>query len=100
MLLMMWCLPEPEASISVTIIFVVAIMTDKPLVMIWLVSKAYVKWCKGDTVKQVEEKPKEVMTEATLVNSSSSETSETVESTDKEMDDFTEVIINSGKELH
>ncbi|KAL6735895.1 hypothetical protein Aduo_006295 [Ancylostoma duodenale] len=95
MLLMMWCLPEPEASISVTIIFVVAIMTDKPLVMIWLVSKAYVKWCKGDSVKQVEEKPEKVMIEPTLVGSSSSET---IESTDKEMD-FTEVVINSGKEL-
>ncbi|PIO72231.1 hypothetical protein TELCIR_05850 [Teladorsagia circumcincta] len=31
MLLMVWCLPEPESDIAVTIIFVTAIMTDKPL---------------------------------------------------------------------
>ncbi|EPB66882.1 sodium bile acid symporter family protein [Ancylostoma ceylanicum] len=93
MLLMMWCLPEPEASIAVTVIFVVAIMTDKPLVMIWLGSKAYAKWCKGDTVKQVEEKPEKVMTATTFVSSDDS----TSESNGKELDNFTDVIIDSGK---
>ncbi|KAK6016524.1 hypothetical protein OSTOST_17993 [Ostertagia ostertagi] len=54
MLLMVWCLPEPESDIAVTIIFVTAIMTDKPLVIIWLISRIYKKCCKGDTVKQVD----------------------------------------------
>uniref|UniRef100_A0A1I7XE06 Na_H_Exchanger domain-containing protein n=1 Tax=Heterorhabditis bacteriophora TaxID=37862 RepID=A0A1I7XE06_HETBA len=54
MLLMMWCLPEPESDISVTIIFIVAIMTDKPLVVIWLISRVYKKWCKKDQIDQID----------------------------------------------
>ncbi|XGW08275.1 hypothetical protein V3C99_010964 [Haemonchus contortus] len=52
MLLMVWCLPEPESDIAVTIIFVTAIMTDKPLVIIWLISRLYKRCCKRDIVGQ------------------------------------------------
>lgn len=50
---MYWCLPEPESDIAVTIIFVTAIMTDKPLVIVWLMSRIYKKCCKRNVVKQV-----------------------------------------------
>ncbi|CAI4224196.1 unnamed protein product [Auanema sp. JU1783] len=54
MLLMMWCLPEPESDISVTIIFVVAIMTDKPLMVIWLIGKLISKIRRKDKIINVE----------------------------------------------
>ncbi|ETN68823.1 hypothetical protein NECAME_15594 [Necator americanus] len=57
MLLVMWCFPAPESDIAVTIIFVVAIVTDKPLLIIWLVSRAYMKCCKRDTVAQLIQGP-------------------------------------------
>ncbi|KJH49435.1 sodium bile acid symporter family protein [Dictyocaulus viviparus] len=59
-LLMMWCLPEPESDIAITIIFVTAIMTDKPLVIIYLISRAYTKCCKNNTVQQEDDKSKKI----------------------------------------
>ncbi|KAJ1345826.1 hypothetical protein KIN20_000446 [Parelaphostrongylus tenuis] len=56
MLLMMWCLPAPESDIAITILFVTSIMTDKPLMIIWLVSRIYMRCCKNDTVSDNNEK--------------------------------------------
>ncbi|VDM84913.1 unnamed protein product [Strongylus vulgaris] len=74
MLLVLWCLPEPEASIAITIIFVVAIMTDKPLFLIWVTSKMYVKCCKGDTIAQVDDSPKNISEMSTATTTANSET--------------------------
>ncbi|KAE9417674.1 hypothetical protein Angca_000493, partial [Angiostrongylus cantonensis] len=49
-LLVMWCLPEPESDIAISITFVTAIMTDKPLMIIWFISRIYRKCCKNNTV--------------------------------------------------
>ncbi|KHJ86992.1 hypothetical protein OESDEN_13242 [Oesophagostomum dentatum] len=99
MLLVLWCMPEPEASIAVTIIFVVAIVTDKPLMMIWLTSRAYMKWCKGDTVAQEDKTPEKVrdMSMTTTTTADSSNDIPANLNKEKVQDKLSEVFIDSGK---
>ncbi|VDP24147.1 unnamed protein product [Heligmosomoides polygyrus] len=74
-LLMYWCLPEPESDIAVTIIFVTAIMTDKPLVIVWLMSRIYKKCCKRNVVKQVDDSDGKVANMSTTTISTQLSTS-------------------------
>lgn len=65
-LLVMWCLPEPESDIAITILFVTSIMTDKPLMIIWLISRIYMRCCKNDIVSDSNERNEKTVDESSV----------------------------------
>lgn len=40
---MLWSLPEPEVDISLTILIVIMLSTDKPLMILWLIQNYFNK---------------------------------------------------------
>uniref|UniRef100_A0A914CS64 Ileal sodium/bile acid cotransporter n=1 Tax=Acrobeloides nanus TaxID=290746 RepID=A0A914CS64_9BILA len=64
-LMLMVSLPEPESDLSIIMPIAIVLLTDKPLIIIWLVQKCYRKYHKTDDEETVETKCGSINTEST-----------------------------------